>query len=137
MITCWAQTSDRRLATMRPAESIPPPGGNPTKSRTTRAGQGCARATRGRLAARPRRPPIAEIVYGGEVSLSPIPLQLYSITSSARFRARSRIARCEIRYNREKVLLVEIGYNLGHQRAPFSRSGAVLEVIELSEHVAR
>src|SRR5262245_64090937 len=48
MITCWAQTSDRRLATMRPAESIPPPGGNPTKSRTTRAGQGCARATRGR-----------------------------------------------------------------------------------------
>jgi hypothetical protein len=32
----------------------------------------------------------------------------------ARFRARSRIARCEVRYNREKVLLVEIGYNLGH-----------------------
>ena len=51
--------------------------------------------------------------------------------------SRSRIARCEVRYNREKVLLVEIGYNLGHQRAPFSRSGAVLEVIELSEHVAR
>ena len=32
----------------------------------------------------------------------------------ARFRARSRIARCEVRCNREKVLLVEIGYNLGH-----------------------
>ena len=32
----------------------------------------------------------------------------------ARFRARSRIARCEVRYNRDKVLLVEIGYNLGH-----------------------
>jgi hypothetical protein len=52
------------------------------------------------------------------------------------FRARSRVARCEVRYNREKVLLVEIGYSLGHQRAPFSRSGAVLEVIELPEHVA-
>ena len=63
-------------------------------------------------------------------------LHNYSITS-ARFRARSRIARCEVRYNREKVLLVEIGYNLGHQRAPFSRSGAMLEVIELPEHVAR
>jgi hypothetical protein len=57
----------------------------------------------------------------------------HSITS----RTRSRIARCEVRYNREKVLLVEIGYNLGHQRAPFSRAGAVLEVIELPEHVAR
>lgn len=33
---------------------------------------------------------------------------------AARFRARSRIARCEVRYNREKVLLVEIGYNWGH-----------------------
>jgi hypothetical protein len=32
----------------------------------------------------------------------------------ARFRACSRIARCEVRDNREKVLLVEIGYNLGH-----------------------
>ena len=32
----------------------------------------------------------------------------------ARYRARSRIARCEVRYNREKVLLVKIGYNLGH-----------------------
>ena len=50
---------------------------------------------------------------------------------------RSRIARCEVGYNREKVLLVESGYNLDHQRAPFSRSGAVPEVIELSEHVAR
>ena len=29
------------------------------------------------------------------------------------------------------------GYNLDHQRAPFSRSGAVPEVIELPEHVAR
>jgi hypothetical protein len=61
----------------------------------------------------------------------------HSITSSARFRAPSRIARCEVRYNREKVLLVEIGYNLDHQRAPFSRSGTVPEVIELPEHVAR
>src|SRR5215467_2502628 len=50
---------------------------------------------------------------------------------------RSRIARCEVGYNRQKVLLVESGYNLDHQRAPFSRSGAVPEVIELSEHVAR
>jgi hypothetical protein len=32
----------------------------------------------------------------------------------ARFRARSRIARCEVRYNREKILLVKIGYNLSH-----------------------
>jgi hypothetical protein len=41
---------------------------------------------------------------------------LLSMTLSrvARFRARSRIARCEVRYNREKVLLVEIGYDLGH-----------------------
>src|SRR5712664_3422458 len=31
----------------------------------------------------------------------------------ARYRARSRIARCEVRYNREKILLVKIGYNLG------------------------
>jgi hypothetical protein len=53
------------------------------------------------------------------------------------FPTRSRIARCEVGYNREKVLLVESGYNLDHQRAPFSRSGAVPEVIELSEHVAR
>src|SRR5215470_14541328 len=55
----------------------------------------------------------------------------------ARFPTRSRIARCEVGYNGEKVLLVESGYNLDHQRAPFSRSGAVPEVIELSEHVAR
>ena len=63
----------------------------------------------------------------------------YTVTQSPRrrIRARSGIARCEVRYNRDKVLLVEIGYNLGHQRAPFSRSGAVLEVIELPEHVAR
>jgi hypothetical protein len=27
---------------------------------------------------------------------------------------RSRIARCEVRYNREKVLLVETGHNLDH-----------------------
>lgn len=71
-------------------------------------------------------------VPGGEITT-----QLLDITSSARFRARSRIARCEVRYNREKILLVEVGYNLGHQRAPFSRSGAVPEVIELPEHVAR
>jgi hypothetical protein len=49
----------------------------------------------------------------------------------------SRIARCEVRYDRKKVLLVNICYSLGHQRAPFSRSSAVLEVIELPEHVAR
>jgi hypothetical protein len=53
------------------------------------------------------------------------------------FMPRSRIARCEVRYNREKVVLVEIGYSLGHQRAPFSRSGTVLEVIELPKHIAR
>src|SRR6516165_2775016 len=53
------------------------------------------------------------------------------------FLARSRIARCEVGYNREKVLLVESGYNSDHQRAPFSRSSAVPEVIELPEHVAR
>jgi hypothetical protein len=43
-------------------------------------------------------------------------LTAHSIRESgvARFRARSRIARCDVRYNREKVLLVEIGYNLGH-----------------------
>src|SRR2546423_1360047 len=50
--------------------------------------------------------------------------------------ARSRIARCEVRYNRKQVLLVEIGHDLGHQRAPFSCSRAVLEIIELPEHVA-
>jgi hypothetical protein len=55
----------------------------------------------------------------------------------ARFRARSRIARCEVRYNREKVLLVESGNSLDHQRAPYSRSSAVPDVIELPEHVAR
>src|SRR5262245_8508183 len=38
----------------------------------------------------------------------------HSITSSARFHARSRIARCEVRYNREKVLLVETGHNWDH-----------------------
>src|SRR5215510_11703237 len=137
MITCWAQTSDRRLATIRPAESIPPPGGNPTKSRTTRTGQACARATRGRTgsAAVPAAKCRNCLRWGS--FMSPIRLQFYLITSSARFDARSRIARCEVRYNREKVLLVEIGYNFGHQRAPFSRSGAVLEVIELPEHVAR
>ena len=51
--------------------------------------------------------------------------------------ASSRIARCKVRYNREKVLLIEFGYNLDHQRAPFSSSGGMLEVIELPEHVAR
>src|SRR5262249_53188827 len=51
--------------------------------------------------------------------------------------ARLRVARCEVRYNREKLLLVESGYSLDHQRAPFSRSGPVPEVIELPEHVAR
>ena len=55
----------------------------------------------------------------------------------ARFCVRSRIARCEVRYNREKVPVVEFGYNWDHQRAPFSPSGGVLEVIELPEHVAR
>ncbi len=83
-------------------------------------------------------PPFLDLAWRKGSFISTLPLaSLHSITSSARFRARSRIARCEVRYNREKVLLVEIGYNLGHQRAPFSRSGAVLEVIELPEHVAR
>jgi hypothetical protein len=63
------------------------------------------------------------------------------LTSSRRdvtwFRARLRVARCEVRYNRKEVLLVEICHSLGHQRAPFSRAGAVLELIELPEHVAR
>src|SRR5205814_5739095 len=39
-------------------------------------------------------------------------------------------------YYRKQVLLVEIGHDLGHQRAPFSCSRAVLEIIELPEHVA-
>ena len=69
--------------------------------------------------------------------LGPTLLSLTPFDSVARFPTRSRIARCEVRYNREKILLVEIGYNLGHQRAPFSRSGAVLEVMELAEHVTR
>jgi hypothetical protein len=69
--------------------------------------------------------------------LGPTPLSNDLIPARRRFRACSRIARCEVRYNREKVLLVEICYSLGHQRAPFSRSRAVLEVIELPEHVAR
>ena len=50
--------------------------------------------------------------------------------------APSRIARCEVRYDREKVLLIESGYNLDHQRAPFSVSRAVTEVVELPERVA-
>jgi hypothetical protein len=69
--------------------------------------------------------------------LCPTLLTLTSLGSVARFRVRSRVARCEVRYNREKVLVVEIGYNLCHQRAPFSCSGTVLEVIELPKHVAR
>ena len=69
--------------------------------------------------------------------LGPTLLTLTSLGSVARFCARSRIARCEVGYNREKVLLVEIGYNLCHQRAPFSRSSTVLEVIELPKQVAR
>ena len=69
--------------------------------------------------------------------LGPTLLSLTSLDSVARFPTRSRIARCEVGYNCEEVLLVESGYNLDHQRAPFSRSGAVPEVIELSEHVAR
>src|SRR5262245_2859162 len=44
------------------------------------------RATRPAARQRPR--PDAGSVFGGEVSLSPIPLQLYSITSSARRRSR-------------------------------------------------
>lgn len=69
--------------------------------------------------------------------LGPTLLSLTSLDSVARFPTRSRIARCEVGYNCEEVLLVESGYNLDHQRAPFSCSCAVPEVIELSEHVAR
>ena len=70
-------------------------------------------------------------VVGPDASEPDLPL------IACRFPTRSRIARGEVGYNREKVLLVESGYNLHHQRAPFSRSGAVPEVIELPEHVAR
>jgi hypothetical protein len=85
----------------------------------------------------PRKPTLLSAVGTAEKCQEETLLHSHSIISSARFRARSWIARCEVRYNREKVLLVEMGYNLGHQWAPFSRSGAVLEVIELPEHVAR
>src|SRR5262249_29911976 len=61
----------------------------------------------------------AHSVVGPDASEPDLPL------SVARFPTRSRIARGEVGYNREKVLLVESGYNLDHQRAPFSRSGAV------------
>ncbi len=69
--------------------------------------------------------------------LGPTLLSLTSLDSVARFPTRSRIARCEVSYNREKVLLVESGNSLDHQRAPYSRSSAVPDVIELPEHVAR
>src|SRR4029077_855847 len=44
-MTCWRQISDSRLATMRDAKSVPPPGGKPTTSFTTRDGNVSARAT--------------------------------------------------------------------------------------------
>src|SRR5271155_213335 len=46
MMTVWPHISDSRLATMRPAESMPPPGGKPTSSFTIRDGQVSARARR-------------------------------------------------------------------------------------------
>src|SRR5437764_12856445 len=49
----------------------------------------------------------------------------------------SWIAGCKVRDNRKQVLLREVRHDLRHQRAPFSRSRAVLDVIELPEHVAR
>src|SRR2546421_4805247 len=42
----------------------------------------------------------------------------------------SWIARCQVGDDRKQILLREVGHDLRHQRAPFSRSRAVLEVIE-------
>src|SRR5262245_63559803 len=113
-------------------ETLPERGKNVFEPRSRRGPKKSNHRHRRLLGARRARPRRSATEQRDELATAD-----HSITSSARFRARLRIARCEVRYNREKVLLVEIGYNLGHQRAPFSRSGAVLEVIELPEHVAR
>jgi len=85
----------------------------------------------------PRKPTLLSAVGTAEKCQEETLLHSHSIISSARFRARSWIARCEVRDNRKKVLLIEFGHNLDHQRAPFSASRSMLEVIELPEHVAR
>jgi len=67
---------------------------------------------------------------------APSPTCVRSVMDEPHVGCPSRIARCEVRYDREKVLLVERRYGLDHQRAPFSVSGAMTEVIELPKHVA-
>src|SRR2546430_216929 len=44
--TCWPHISESRAPTMRPIESMPPPGVNGTTRRTKRVGQACANAGR-------------------------------------------------------------------------------------------
>jgi hypothetical protein len=88
---------------------------------------------------------VSTVLFREDQLASPLPVGYAALISCScpscnrmhRESCTSRIARCEVRYDRKKVLLVNICYSLGHQRAPFSRSSAVLEVIELPEHVAR
>src|SRR5580692_3031726 len=54
-MTCWDHMLDSRLATIRAAESTPPPGGKPASSFTTRDGKVSARAVRAKDAHDPAK----------------------------------------------------------------------------------